>query len=94
MAVALLHVRAGRDVNEKSEQRTYHGDQAREGEVLPWVMGGDLAVRHGGEGVGEYVDEGCGEDNSGGEALDQEDGLVVEGFSLEEAGEEHRRRYA
>ena len=49
---------------------------------------GDPAVGECGVRLGEDVDEGGGEDDPRGEALDDGDGAVVEGFSLEEAGEE------
>lgn len=40
------------------------------------------------------MNQGSGENHSGSEAFDYEDRLVVEGFALEVAGEEYRRRYA
>ncbi|KAM1751409.1 hypothetical protein ACFX11_009530 [Malus domestica] len=45
-------------------------------------------------GVEKDVDEGGGEDDAGGEALDDERGFVVRGLALEVAGEKDGGRYA
>lgn len=83
-------MRAGGQVHQESGDGADHGDEAGERVVLPGVPGGHLAVGEGGEGVGEDVDEGSGEDDAGGEALDYESGAVVGGLALEVAGEEDR----
>lgn len=83
-------MRAGGQVHQESGDGADHGDEAGERVVLPGVPGGHLAVGEGGEGVGEDVDKGSGEDDAGGEALDYESGAVVGGLALEVAGEEDR----
>lgn len=46
-----------RHVHEKGNQNSDQAHTTSEGEVFPWVEGGDVAVREGEEGVGEDVDE-------------------------------------
>lgn len=71
VAVAVaVDVWRGGEVDEQGKEDADEGDEAGEGEVLPRVAGGDLAVGKGVEGVGEDVDEGGGEDNARREALD------------------------
>lgn len=79
-------------IDEEGEEGAEKGEQAREGEVTPGMADSDLAVCERRESVGEDVDEPGGEDNAGGEALDKELGTVVGRLTLEEAGEDHRRR--
>lgn len=84
----VLDVGAGGEVDKEGEEGAEQGNEPSEGEVPPGVAGGDGAVGEGIEGVGEDVNEGGGEDDAGGEALDEEDGAVVGGLAVEEAGEE------
>ena len=86
----VLYVRARRDVDQEGDDGAHHGDETKKGEVFPWVVGGDLAVGECVEGVREDMDEGGGEDDAGGEAFDEEEGVVVGGLALEEAGEGDR----
>ena len=86
-----VDVGGGGEVDEEGEEDADEGDEAGEREVLPWVAGGHVAVGEGGEGFGEDVDEGGGEDHAGGEALDDENHLVVRGSALENPGEHHRQ---
>ena len=85
-----VNMGGGGEVDEEGEDGADHGDEAGEREVLPGVVGGDVAVGEGGEGVREDVDEGGGENHAGGEALDDENRLVVHGFALENPGKHHR----
>lgn len=65
LAVAVaVDVWRGGEVDEQSGEDADEGDEAGEGEVLPRVAGGDLAVGEGVEGVGEeafllYLQETC-----------------------------------
>lgn len=81
-------------VDKEGEEGAYEGKEAGEGEVAPGVAGGELAVGEGGGGVGEDVDEGGGEDDPRGEALDEEEGVRIGLLAMEHAGEENREGYA
>lgn len=75
---------AGRErVHHHRPDRREHRDEPREGEVVPRGLA-EVGAGEAGEGVGEDVDEGRGEDDAGGEGLDEEeDGVVwVEGGKL------------
>lgn len=86
----VLDMGTGGEVDEEGEEGAEQRYKTGEGEIPPGVASGDGAVGEGVEGVWENMDEGGGEDDAGGEALDEEDSAVVGGLAVEEAGKEDR----